>query len=219
MRGTLFIIAILTLLSCSTPTNKEATQIVRGRVDSSMQDNAYKDTNSFRQLACGLFINKAGDIAFKASDNSYKMDTTGNSKPFDVYLTAVWNARSYDTVYESRDELKNIVDTTSLEILSWEHFKDKKHVYHFTPMADGGSITIMDYADPKTFKVLESYLYAVDKNYCYYRGERIKDADRKTFRIVDTMLAFQFAMDKHNYYDGDLIMTKEDIRRNGLNIK
>ncbi len=217
MRGTLLFVAILTILSCSTPTNKETNQIVQGVVDSSSQDKTH--TNTYRQLACGLFINKSGDIAFKASDNSYKMDTTGNSKPFDVYLTAVWNARPYDTVFESRDELKNVVDTASLEILSWEHFKDKKNVYHFTPMADGGSITIMDYADPKTFKVLESYLYAVDKSFCYYRGERIKGADRKTFRIVDTTLAFHFAMDKHNYYDGDLRMTKEDIKRNGLDFK
>jgi hypothetical protein len=224
MRSISFIIIILTFVTCSTNNDKTKGQSQKEKNDTSYHlTNAnglvHTDTNSFKQLRCGLFINNTGDIAFKASDNSYKMDTTGNSKPFDVYLTAVWNARPYDTVYESRDELKNVVDTATLKILSWEHFKDKKHVYHFTPMVDGGSLTIMDFADPKTFRILESYLYAVDKKYCYYRGGRIKGADRNTFKIVDTSLAFHFAMDRLHYYDGDLIMTKEDVKRNGLDMK
>ena len=224
MKSIPFITILAILVACSSNGDKAVEQSPKSGNDTSFHvTNANgivrRATSLFRQLLCGLYINDNGDIAFKASDNSYKMDTTGNSKPTDVYLTTVWNAQPYDTLYESRDELKNVVDTATLVILSWEHFKDKKHVYHFTPMVDGGSLSIMDYADPNTFKVLESYLYAVDKQYCYYRGERIKGADRKTFRIVDTSLAYHFAMDKRNYYDGDLIMTKEDVKRHGLDIK
>jgi hypothetical protein len=215
------IIILLTVASCSANNNKVNKHLQKESIDTSYHlinanGRVHRDTNSFRQLRCGLYINNTGDIAFQASDNSYKMDTTGNGRPFDVYLTTVWNARPYDTVYESRDDLKNVVDTASLQILSWEHFKDKKHVYHFTPMVDGGSLSIMAGADPKTFRVLESYFYAVDKKYCYYRGERIEGADRTTFKVFDTAFAINYAMDRFHYYDGDLIMTKEEVKESGL---
>jgi hypothetical protein len=71
----------------------------------------------------------------------------------------------------------------------------------------------------KLLGLLESYLYAVDKRYCFYRGERIKGADRNTFKVVDTALAFHIAMDRFHYYKGNEITTKEQLKKDGLNIK
>lgn len=159
MRITAILLIISLLPACSTNSHKKDEQ-QKEKYDTSyhlinVNGIVFNDTNSFRQLRCGLFINHAGDIAFRTSDNSYKMDSTING-PVDVYLTTIWNAQPYDSVTEGRDELKNVVDTVTFQQVDVEYFKDKNHVYHFSPRLDGGSLTVMDYADPETFKVLKN---------------------------------------------------------------
>jgi hypothetical protein len=158
IRSISFIIGISVFTCCSTKEQSQKEQKDTSYNLTNADSLVHRQINSYWQLRCGLFINNAGDIAFKATDNWYKLDTTGKSKPFDVYLTTVWNARPYDTLYEGRDELKNVVDTATLQILDVEHFKDKRHVYHFTAMADGGSLSLMDNADTKTFRVIRELL-------------------------------------------------------------
>lgn len=176
----------------------------------------YGDTTKFTKLRCGLYQNTSGVIAFKTVDNTYKMDTTGQSGPLDVYIATIYNADPADSLKGGLKEMQYVVDTSTFEILGWEYFKDKNHVYHFTPRQDGGSISVVDNADPKSFRVLASYLYAMDKSHCFYRSTIIEEADRKSF-VADTSLAEHFAYDKNHYYDGDVIMSNEEVKEYRLN--
>src|SRR5688572_3533693 len=157
------------------------------------------DTGRFEKLRCGLYQNANGVIAFKAVDNTYNTDTSRQSGPIDVYIATIYNADPADSLNGGLKEMQYVIDTSTFEILGWEYFKDKNHVYHFTPRHDGGSISVVDNADPKSFRVLASYLYAMDKNHCFYRSMIIKEADRKSF-VADTSLAEHFAYDKNHYY-------------------
>jgi len=100
------------------------------------------DTSTFRKLKCGLYINENGTVAYKTIDNSLKFDTI---KPIDVYLSTVYNADPSDSLSGGRAKMENIVDTSTLIMLSNGDFKDKKHYYNFNAMSDGGTIAIKEF--------------------------------------------------------------------------
>lgn len=99
-----------------------------------------------------------------------------------------------------------------------KYAKDKNHVYF--PL----SINCVDYEDcgvcyydkiiienanPLTFKYL-SKDYATDGENVYFRGKLIKDADGKTFNIVEGPEYFYFATDKNHVYMHDKIFKNAD---------
>lgn len=174
------------------------------------------DTSKFIALACGLYINDKGTLAYKAVDNSYRMDTTGNEKPLDVYLTTIYGADLSDTINGGLKEMKYVVDTATFKILGTFYFKDKNHIYDFNPMMDGGTIAINPDIDVKTFQILESEFYAKDKKHCYYRGRIIEGADLTSFKVLDTSYSFHLAYDKKNYYDSENKMMLTDIKEQNL---
>lgn len=221
MRTLLFISFILCLTNCNERSSEHKTQIANQSVDTNFHSiNAFGsvsgDTSKFIKLACGLYINEKGTLAYKVVDNSYRMDTTGHSKPLDVYLTTIYYADKSDSINGGLKEMRYVVDTATFKILGSFYFKDKNHIYDFNPMSDGGTIGINWDADVKTFKVLESDFYSKDKRYCYYRGNIIEGADINSFKVLDTSYSWHIAYDKRNYYSSENKMSAADIKEQNL---
>ena len=221
MRTLLSIIIIFCLASCTQRNIEHKAADASKKVDTNFHSiNAFGsvsgDTTKFIKLRCGLYINDKGTLAYKAVDNSYRMDTTGNEKPFDVYLTTIYGADLSDTINGGLKEMKYVVDTTTFKILGTFYFKDKNHIYDFNPMVDGGTVAINSDIDLKSFQILESEFYAKDKKHCYYRGRIIEGADINSFKVLDTSYSFHTAYDKKNYYDCENKMKLTDIREQNL---
>ena len=158
------------------------------------------DTSKFIKLQCGLYLNSNGILAYKAADYAYREDTTMDEAPIDVYLTTIYDANVADTINGGLEEMKFVVDTSTFNILGSFYFKDKNHVYDFVPMMDGGTISVNRTTDPKAFQLLPGGFYAKDEKHCFYRGEIIKDADLKSFGVLDTSYSLRIAFDKKHYY-------------------
>src|SRR4051812_43435321 len=99
MRPLLLIWLLLYLTGCSQRNEKNKTNKAAATIDTTFHlINAFGhvsgDTSKFWELNCGLYLNNKGILAFKAVDNSYRMDTTGKGRPLDVYLTTIYNADS-----------------------------------------------------------------------------------------------------------------------------
>lgn len=99
-----------------------------------------------------------------------------------------------------------------------KYAKDKNHVYY--PLSilcddyvDCGvcfySKIIIKGANPETFRYLGKE-YASDGENAYYRGELVKEADGKTFKVIEGPEFFCFAIDKNHVYKRDKIFSKAD---------
>jgi hypothetical protein len=222
MRTLLSISIFFCLTSCTERNSEHKAVDTYKKIDTNFHSiNAFgsvsRDISKFIELACGLYINDNGTLAYKAVDNSYRMDTTGKEKPFYVYLTTIYGADLSDTINGGLKEMKFVVDTATFKILGTFYFKDKNHFYDFNPMADGGTIAINPDIDIKTFQILESEFYAKDKKHCYYRGRIVEGADLKSFKVLDTSYSFHTAYDKRNYYNCENKMELTDNKNENLN--
>jgi DKNYY family len=221
MRTLLSISFFFCLTSCYEQNSEHKAEDTSKKIDTNLHSiNAFGsvsgDTSKFIKLTCGLYINEKGTLAYKAVDNSYRMDTTGNSKPLDVYLTTIYYADQSDSINGGLKEMKYVVDTASFKILGSFYFKDKNHVYDFNPMSDGGTIGINWDADVKTFQVLESSFYSKDRKHCYYRGNIIEGADINSFKVLDTSYSWHIAYDKRNYYSSEKKLNLVGIKEQNL---
>ena len=135
------------------------------------------DTQQWRELSCGLWINNDGDIGLKTTRS------TGEEKIIDCYLTR--------TPLGDDTPLKMLVDTATFHDMGGSFYKDKNHIYNYFPMSDGGSFyPIDDYVDYSTFEVLGDGCFARDKEHIYTEKHLdIVDADYKTFHAIKGCLA------------------------------
>ena len=151
----------------------------------------------WKELKCGLWINRFGDIGFKANEafrGEYMLD-----RYFTIFGLEV----------EKEIPLKSIIDTTSFRYLGSAFYKDKNNIYHHYTMADGGYFHVYDIADHATFRVVGG-VYAKDKNHIFdERHGILEHVDYKTFR---TAKGFAFAKDKHGYYFWDELITEESMK-------
>ena len=70
---------------------------------------------------------------------------------------------------------------------------------------------IIENANPETFKYLEKE-YATDGKNVYFRGELIKGADGKTFKVISGPEYFYFATDKDHVYKHDWVFKEADSK-------
>lgn len=111
---------------------------------SSKRDSINK-TLEWKELKCGLWINKNNEIGFKTTEFSDVSEST-------IYLT------KFDTL-----NINDVVDTNSFTSLGNRFYKDKSNIYHHHVMACGGSFNIRNDVDYNTFEVINN-CYARDKN-------------------------------------------------------
>lgn len=109
---------------------------------------------NWKQLKCGLWKNKNGDIGFKTQRV--------------VCSDGLIIVEDYNTRFGFNENpaLKEIIDTASFIELGNFYFKDKNHIYHHYAMSDGGSFYIFEDADYQTFQILGD-CYAKDKNHIF----------------------------------------------------
>lgn len=158
----------------------------------------------------GLFRDSLENIYFEVTD------ITDYTNPIKGYIHTVW---SENFGVDGTKEMKDIIDTSSFHFIGFGHFKDKNNIYFFFPMSDGGSMSIIDNADLSTFQSIPDSQYGMDETSVFYRGTKIKNADRASFEPVylidDGRRIGWHARDKHNYYSGNDIMSDEEIIKFG----
>lgn len=111
------------------------------------------------------------------------------------------------------------IDMPSFEVCAGTRYaKDEKLVYYpiritCVDFVDCGVCFLVEYivegADPKTFEYL-SKDYAKDNKSVYFRGEKIKRADSKTFEVINGPEFFYFAKDKNNVYKHSAVFEDAD---------
>ena len=170
------------------------------------------DSATFYPLKNDLYINKKGEIAYRAFDQTVPGDVR------DVFLRYVNN---FDTVNHPRKEIEFVVDTASFEPLGDLYYRDKRFAYYHFPMMDGGFFDIIWKAEPKTLKVLAESWYAKDRHHIFCRGRILNEADFKTFTVFplvsDGDTVRWLGKDKKNFYDSHDILDKKTIKDWNLN--
>lgn len=125
---------------------------------------------NWKQLKCGLWKNKNGDIGFKTQRV--------------VCSDGLLSVEDYNTRFgfNENPSLKEIIDTTTFIELGNTYYKDKNHIYHHYAMSDGGSFYIFEDADYQSFEILGD-CYAKDKNHIFEsRAGILTHVDYATFK-------------------------------------
>jgi len=96
-------------------------------------------------------------------------------------------------------DLITLIDTASFKYIGSSFYKDINNVYTHYETSDGGNFTIVKDADVKTFRILDGNHYAKDKNHIY--DERKMILDNVDY---ETFKGFSdiglFGKDKNGYY-------------------
>lgn len=153
-------------------------------------------TLEWKELKCGLWINKNNEIGLRTIDGHAQLE--GEERY--IFITKI------DT-----NSISDIVDTNSFTYIGNNFYTDNNNVYHHYTMADGGYFNIRNDVDYNTFEVINN-CYARDKNNIYeYRGWPIENVDIETFK-TDTNIIGCIAKDKNHYYQWGDTITSEDMK-------
>lgn len=100
---------------------------------------------------------------------------------------------------EDGPSLNDTIDLASFKQLNPSNlYKDKRHVYRYFSMLDGGSFSILEGADASSFELLGD-CYAKDKHHIYEeRFGKLEDADYASFKTKSD--AGCVAQDKNGYW-------------------
>ncbi len=109
---------------------------------------------------------------YKDSEETLFWRYTDNSDPDSIFINYVDYFQRPTS--DKKIFFKNFIDIDSYkELDSCLYSIDKNHVFYFIPCSCGGSFWIVEGADPKTFRHVDSYKEGQDKRYIYYGGERV----------------------------------------------
>ena len=183
-----------------------ATALLGCQSQSSENHRSPAAEKTYTEIRDGLNRDTQGNLYFKTRDLS---KPTG---PEDRFIYVVYSSTFGDTGIKIMTE---VVDSMSFKSMNGLYFTDRNHVYYFTIMHDGGTMRIVDEADSHTFKAFENSLFGVDAKSAFYRGTRMDGVDIASFEpirvIVDGRNVTWYAKDKNSYYDGQDIMSDEEI--------
>src|SRR5687768_15815408 len=163
MKFILSIFIITILVSCNGSADSNSTPFLQPKSKDTVKQKVIidkDDSATFYPLKYDLYINKKGEIAYRAFDQTVPGDVR------DVFLRYVNN---FDTVNHQRREIEFVVDTASFEPLDDLYYRDKRFAYYHFPMMDGGFFDIIREADPKTLKVFGESWYAKDRRHIFCR--------------------------------------------------
>lgn len=178
------------------------------------KDTLSEDSAAFYPLKNDLYINKFGEVAYRAFDQTVPEDIQ------EIFLQYVNN---FDTLKleGQKKEIRFVVDTGSFEFLGDLYYRDKRYAYYHFPTMDGGFFSIIWGADLKTLRVVDESWYAKDKFHIYCRGRILEHANYKTFTIIPLVSEGDtvrwLGKDKYNFYDSHEILDKRTIKDWNLN--
>lgn len=124
-----------------------------------------------------------GEVSGKDKKYIYNYDEKMeiNPKDFKLYENKdkIVYFRNNGKIYDLKglDELNEIGDVDTFEVLDDEYSKDKHNIYY-------GGVTLSD-VDMDTFQIIMPNYYAKDKNSVYSRHKKIKGANPKTIKVLN----------------------------------
>lgn len=120
------------------------------------------------------------------------------------------NYEDYFTSDIDGNRFRDLIDANTITSLGENFYKDKNSIFHYFPMAYGGSFYPLMKADYQTFEVI-SECYAKDKNFVYttFQARIVKNADVNSFEDVDGVGCF--GKDKNRYYHWQHEVSKEEF--------
>jgi hypothetical protein len=120
---------------------------------------------------------------------------------FDKYINKFYE----DSVVQI--PLDSIIDIRSFVCFdSSSYSKDKARCYYYYDNSDGGFRQTIPDADIPTFKSLKYHWWAADKDYVYYRGDKVRGLNIKAFEILPNSSIPEYIKDdKHVFYKLDSI--------------
>jgi len=172
----------------------------------SKNDNLNSVQNNYEPIRDGLCKDNKGNVYFKA------LDASNRNKLVDRFIYVVY---SNEFGVDGIKEMKDVVDSESFKSMGSYYYQDKNHIYYFHVMSDGGTMSIIDEANHKTFKVFKHSMYGVDSQSAFYRGAKIAGVDISTFEPIIIESEGQkigwHAKDKNSYYNGYNVMSETEI--------
>lgn len=199
---TRLIIAILILLSAGV--------LLVGSCKTPMQSSVRKNDKNYRLLKCGLYLSSEGELAYLTIATS----DPGSEDPeiHHHYISWMYYADPADSADGGLKPFNTVIDTATFRIQNFLIWSDKNHVYGYNPMADGGTVYVNVFADPKTHEVLGDDGYARDRNHVFYRGRILEDADLRTFHPVKSEELPELAADKKGYFQAGSRLSEAEQR-------
>jgi DKNYY family len=168
----------------------------------------------YKHLPCGLYAASNGSLAFKS-----EQVTDDEGRRMVLFIDHFYPV--FEDSITTITYLKDVIDTASFQFLNYCFWKDKNHIYTFTPTSSGGTLNIAGFGDPATFAPLSpESRYAKDKDGVYYYiYGKIEGADPQTFTTLDEYpegYMHDLARDKRYYYRGATQLDMHTIYQSGL---
>lgn len=161
----------------------------------------------YKPLKCGLYEGSNGDIGYRSKE-IYNDRFDSRTR----FITCVYGADRKDTINGGLKKMKYLIDISSFRFLNFTYWADKNNIYIFIPTSDGGTVSINELIDRKSFELFEGTDYAKDKSTIYYRGSKLDDVDFKTFRIINNKEISSLAVDKNSIFQFGEKLTEDEIK-------
>jgi DKNYY family len=186
---------LFALISCKQ--NNKQNIVEQKQSDDSVKIQKGIDTSIYKLHKSGFYVSKNGDVYQR--NGATIDDSAGIWTDYDWLDSTMFYENN-----ETKKSLKSIIDIETFTSDSISRFeKDKNHVYYAWGTTDGVRRFIVDDADAKTFKSLgNSQSYGKDKFHVFYSMEIIKEADLKSFHVIERDTARD---KKHLYVKGEIV--------------
>jgi hypothetical protein len=165
----------------------------------------YKDSIVVDSIGNNLYVDSKSNIYFKTYDRS------DHPNDLPVLISRLYNFCEGDSSYD----LKRNIDIATFREIGYGYYADKKRVFYFNSMIDGGNIGATDEIDVKSFKLFPKSYYGYDKKRIYYKTSIVELADRNSFECIyelngNDTLPTCYGKDKNYYFRyGDTCSEKQ----------
>lgn len=130
-------------------------------------------------------------IKYEKSDlKTFKIFESGfiSWDKFGIYTWAGW--------FETQVNQYLSWDIKTIEFIGGSYYRDKRFIY--CPTRRGFSL--IKWADPRTFEILEWTNFSREKNTVFNECEKIEWADPRTFEIIGSINTYEYYKDKNRVY-------------------
>jgi hypothetical protein len=166
-----------------------------------------KDSANYKLVKGKFYTNKFGKLF---EQKQFAKKGKGDVYDSQIYFDSVVILKIGDSIIEK--SLSEIIDIgTYVEFDNGTSFsKDKNNVYYSFVNTGGGYRTIVNSANPNTFKPLSDYQYGMDDKHIFFQSKMIEGLNFKKHEILYTLDTTDFFIDyiKDNkvvFYRGDTV--------------
>ena len=161
--------------------------------------------------SCSGYTKKDGKVYLRSSNEAhigvnYTEVNSADYKSFKVidHNLNIDLAVDNNHVFKGASILEYADSKTFSQIRDY-YWRDKNNVYL---LQFGGTDCRIEDADPKTFIVINNFLWTKDKNFVYYKFDKLKDLNSKEFTAIDD----DWGKDNKSYYYHNLRLDSLDYK-------